>query len=189
MLKYLFFFIFIGISIPAAFATISLDHIEIKYANTNMTINNPIDIKSLTMYDKSIGMSKQGESERIYNFSRTGGGFLNIELTSFDTNQINFQKIGAVVDIRGNVSGTKLADIKFDSVSQTWTFDGTYNLFTAGATNLMELFFNPADFLVTVFNADCNRALDIAWTVMGILPVSLFFATFVIMGSLNKEEE
>jgi ABC-type lipoprotein release transport system permease subunit len=32
----------------------------------------------------------------------------------------------------------------------------------------------------------CERASQIAWTVIGILPISMFFAIFTIFGGMNK---
>jgi len=35
---------------------------------------------------------------------------------------------------------------------------------------------------------ECNNAKDTAWTVIGILPVALFFALFAIFGSLGGRQ-
>ena len=35
---------------------------------------------------------------------------------------------------------------------------------------------------------ECNNAKDTAWTVIGILPVALFFALFAIFGALGGKQ-
>jgi hypothetical protein len=70
----------------------------------------------------------------------------------------------------------------------------------AHAPNITSGFFTPfgfADVLMKVEivgdgnggqgNAECEQAKDTAWTVIGILPVALFFALFAIFGNLGRQ--
>jgi len=46
-----------------------------------------------------------------------------------------------------------------------------------------------SDLTSNVTQAKCNEVKDISWTVIGLLPLVLFFVLFLLFGSLGEREE
>lgn len=130
--------------IQPVYAEITFDNVNFTYGVNNIMVPNgqPITVNSLSLSSSGLALSRDGEDQRIYNMSRTGGGASLFHLTQYETAQIDFEPQNSIADARGNVSGTELGDIKFDGDSQTWTFASSENIFTASATALIELIFS-----------------------------------------------
>ena len=86
--------------------------------------------------------------------------------------------LGFILSFIGAAVGLMIGILIFGEVSEA--IDCPENLYNATT--------DVTQFDAAFGTTECEDAKDTAWTVIGILPVALFFALFAIFGSLGQRQ-
>ena len=137
----LFFLVVLGISVPSAYATITLNGTIFTYGQYNMTETHPITVEAASVNSSGVLLQKTTEAPRLYNYSRTSHTGTMFDITGYSNSIFFVKPLSIINDTRGNVSGAKIHHLQLDGTNSTFFFTGAFNYFLAGASSKINVFF------------------------------------------------